>query len=191
MFWIRKRPFSSRKAPKSAPHFFFKKRHNFGQRRHNLRLFLLGMKLKMTHHKIFIVFLGDNFSQSNENLQNHSNSNIFPRKPDFFTRPKIFFAPQGSPKAPLWRLSATFRNTVFVVEWWRIRKDVDQFFSGWSFTFFQKSKCFLLPWPRDFFKIIFIRSKLGSWFYLCLKHKMHQLICLCLSALFLKEISTT
>ena len=46
MFWIRKRPFLSQKAPKSAPIFFFKKRHNFGQRRHNLRLFLLAWNCK-------------------------------------------------------------------------------------------------------------------------------------------------
>ena len=72
------------KSAKSAPKFFFKKRHNFGQRRHNLRHFLFGMKLKMTHHAIFIAFLCDNFSQI-------SNSNVFPRFFNTSTGKSLFF----------------------------------------------------------------------------------------------------
>ena len=64
----REAPFFMPKSAKSAPNFFSKKRHNFGQRRHNLRLFLIGLKLKMPYHTIFIAFLYDNFSQSNANL---------------------------------------------------------------------------------------------------------------------------
>ena len=64
----REAPFFMPKSAKSAHNFFPKKRHNFGQRRHNLRLFLLGLKLKMPYHTIFIAFLYDNFSQSNANL---------------------------------------------------------------------------------------------------------------------------
>ena len=80
----RKAPFSESKSAKKRPKFFFKKRHNFGQRRHNLRHFLFGMKLKMTHHAIFIAFLCDNFFQI-------SNSNVFPRFFNTSTGKSLFF----------------------------------------------------------------------------------------------------
>ena len=72
-----KAPFFVPKSAKSAPNFFFKKRHN-------LRLFLFGKKLKMTHHAIFIAFLCDNFSQI-------SNSNIFPKIFNTTTGKSLFF----------------------------------------------------------------------------------------------------
>ena len=66
------------------------------------------IKLKMTHHYIFIAFLCDNFSQSNAKRQKYSNSNlVYPSigKTCFFSMPKNFFCILRNAK------STTFRHT--------------------------------------------------------------------------------
>ena len=48
--------FRAKKQQKAPQNFFFKKRHNFGQRRHNLRYFLLCMKLKWPTKSFLLHF---------------------------------------------------------------------------------------------------------------------------------------
>ena len=104
--------------PKSArrrPKIFFSKAPQFWSKAPHFENFPVSMKLKMTPHAIFIAFLCDNFSQSNSKLQNKFKfyylSKFFLQSGLKSTRPRKFQAPPGSPKQPLWRLSATIRNT--------------------------------------------------------------------------------
>ena len=110
MFWIRKRPFLSQKAPKSAPIFFFKKRHNFGQRRHNLRLFLLAWNCKwptMPFLLHFYVTISPKFPIltcfQDSSIQSTGKIlffKIFLRAPKFFRRHKECQKRHSGAKAP-------------------------------------------------------------------------------------------
>ena len=107
MFWTRKCPFLARKAPKRAPNFFLKKRHNFRQRRHNMGIFWL----KMTHHTNFYVIIFSkypkyNISQRFFNIFNWKISFwrfflILLGAPNYFWRHKEFQKRHSGAKAPL------------------------------------------------------------------------------------------
>ena len=114
MFWIRKRPFLARKAPKRALNFFLKKRHNFCQRRHNLGIFFWKWLTICWQYQFLLHFYVIIFSKYPKYNISQRFFNIFNWKisfwrffliilgaPNYFWRHKEFQKRHSGAKAPL------------------------------------------------------------------------------------------